>query len=391
MNAKRGRRRQPHPPAAPDLTDRIAERPASPRQRYARAVEEGELRFDAAQMNAVDAFEDLYERMVRTPEFAERRGRRFGWLGPRTSDPLRGIYLWGGVGRGKTLIMNDFLDALPFPSKLRVHFHAFMQYVHGELEALGPKRDPLSLVADGLAADTRIVCFDEFQVGDITDAMLLGRLLGALFERGVTLVATSNVEPKRLYWDGLQRSRFLPAIKLLEMHTRVLHLGRGVDYRLRALERGDTYHWPLGGEAERALDRCFEALNPSEAVEGEVLAIAGRELSTRKVGEGVAWFEFDALCAGARSSVDYMEIARRFHSVLLANIPVLDDGRLDEALRFVHFVDVLYERCVNLVVSAAAPPGALYEGKRLQARFARARSRLTEMQSREYLSRAHLA
>ena len=349
------------------------------------------MRFDAAQMNAVDAFEDLYERLVRTPEHSERRGRLLGWLGSRRSEPLRGIYLWGGVGRGKTLMMNAFLDALPFPSKLRVHFHAFMQYVHGELEALGPKRDPLSLVADGLAADTRIVCFDEFQVSDITDAMLLGRLLGALFERGVTLVATSNVEPKRLYRGGLQRSRFLPAIELLETHTRVLRLERGVDYRLRALERADTYHWPLGDEAERALDRCFEALNPSGVVDGEVLAIAGRELFTRKVGEGVVWFEFDALCASARSSVDYMEIARRFHSVLLGNIPVLDDERLDEALRFVHLVDVLYERCVNLIVSAAAPPGALYAGKRLQSRFARARSRLTEMQSREYLSRAHVA
>ena len=349
------------------------------------------MRFDAAQMNAVDAFEDLYERLLRMPEHGERRGRLLGWLGSRRSEPPRGIYLWGGVGRGKTMIMNAFLDALPFPSKLRVHFHAFMQHVHGELEALGPQRDPLSLVADGLAADTRIVCFDEFQVGDITDAMLLGRLLGALFERGVTLVATSNVEPKRLYWGGLQRSRFLPAIELLETHTRVLRLERGVDYRLRALERADTYHWPLGDEAERALDRCFEALNPSGAVDGEVLAIAGRELFTRKVGEGVVWFEFDALCASARSSVDYMEIARRFHSVLLANIPVLDDERLDEALRFVHIVDVLYERCVNLIISAAAPPGALYAGKRLQARFARARSRLTEMQSREYLSRAHVA
>ena len=388
MNAKgRGRLL----PGAAGRGGDVAAPSLSPRERFLQEIEQGRLRCDAAQVHAVHAFEDLYERMLRAPAPRERAGGLLGLLGPRRPPPVRGIYLWGGVGRGKTLIMNVFLDALPFPSKLRVHFHAFMQYVHEELEALGPKRDPLSLVADGLAADTRIVCFDEFQVSDITDAMLLGRLLEALFERGVTLVATSNTAPKRLYRDGLQRSRFLPAIKLLETHTRVLRLERGVDYRLRALERADTYHWPLGGEAERALDRCFEALNPSEAVDGEVLAIAGRELSTRKVGEGVAWFEFDALCVGARSSVDYMEIARRFHSVLLANIPVLDDGRLDEALRFVHLVDVLYERCVNLIVSAAAPPGALYTGTRLQARFARARSRLTEMQSREYLSQAHLA
>ena len=364
---------------------------ASPRERYDAEVEGGRLRFDRAQARAIDAFEELYERLLSAPSSVRGAGRFFGLLASRPPAPVPGIYLWGGVGRGKTLMMNSFFDALPFPSKLRVHFHAFMHYVHGELEALGRKQDPLGLVADGLSADTRIVCFDEFQVSDIADAMLLGRLLGALFERGVTLVATSNVEAKCLYWEGLQRSRFLPAIELLETRTRILHLEDGVDYRLQALERANTYHWPLGDGAERALTHCFAALSPSEAVEGEVLAVAGRELPTRKVGEGVAWFEFDALCATARSSVDYLEIARRFHSVLIANIPVLDDKRLDDALRFVHLVDVLYERCVNLVVSAAAPAAGLYTGKRIEARFARARSRLKEMQSCAYLSRVHIA
>ena len=363
----------------------------TPRQRFSQEIEQGGLRHDAAQMHAVHVFEDLYERMLRAPLARQRAGGLLGRLGPRRPPPVRGIYLWGGVGRGKTMIMNVFFDALPFASKLRVHFHAFMQYVHEELEALGPERDPLRLVADGLAADTRIVCFDEFQVSDITDAMLLGRLLEALFERGVTLVATSNTAPARLYWDGLQRGRFLPAIELIEIHTEVLHLESGTDYRLRALERADTYHCPLGDRAERALAHCFEALSPSGAVEGEVLAIAGRDLPTRMTGEGTAWFEFEVLCATARSSVDYMEIARRFHSVLVADIPVLDDDRLDDALRFVHLVDVLYERCVNVIVSAAAPPAALYKGKRLEARFARTRSRLVEMQTRDYLSRAHHA
>ena len=388
MNAKGSRRRLPRAAgrgggmAAPSL---------SPRQRFLQEIEQGRLRCDAAQMHTVHAFEDLYERMLRAAAPRERAGGLLGLLGSRRPPPVRGIYLWGGVGRGKTLIMNAFFDALPFPSKLRVHFHAFMQYVHEELEALGPKRDPLSLVADGLAADTRIVCFDEFQVSDITDAMLLGRLLEALFERGVTLVATSNTAPKRLYRDGLQRSRFLPAIALLETHTQVLHLESGIDYRLRALERADTYHCPLGDRADSAMALCFRALSPSDAAEGEVLAIAGRDLPARMTGEGTAWFEFEVLCATARSSVDYMEIARRFHSVLVANIPVLDDERLDDALRFVHLVDVFYERCVNLIVSAAAPPAALYTGKRLGARYARTHSRLVEMQSRDYLSRAHRA
>ena len=367
------------------------ERRLSPRRRHAREVEAGRLHRDAAQTGAVEEFQDLYERLSREAPSEERSGRFLGLLASRRPAPVRGIYLWGGVGQGKTLIMNAFFDALPFPSKLRVHFHAFMQYVHEELKALRRHRDPLRLVAEGLSADTRVVCFDEFQVSDITDAMLLGRLLGGLFERGVTLVATSNVEPRRLYWDGLQRSRFLPAIELLETHTRVLHLDGGFDYRLRVLERADTYHWPLGDEAERALALCFEALNPADAVEREVLYVAGRELPSRMVAEGIAWFEFDALCATARSSVDYIEIARRFHSVLVANVPVLDDEGLDAALRFVHLVDELYERRVNLIVSAAAPPGGLYAGKRIEARFARTRSRLTEMRSRDYLSRAHLA
>ena len=388
MNAKGSRRPTPD---APGRSGDRAKPSLTPRQRFSQELEQESLRYDAAQMRAVDAFDALYERMLRTPAPRSRAGALIGLLASQRPPPVRGIYLWGGVGRGKTMIMNAFFDALPFASKLRVHFHAFMQYVHEELEALGPRRDPLRLVADGLAADTRIVCFDEFQVSDITDAMLLGRLLEALFERGVTLVATSNTSPARLYWDGLQRSRFLPAIELIETRTEVLHLESGPDYRLRALERADTYHCPLGGGADRALARCFRALSPSGAVEGEVLAIAERDLPTRMTGEGTAWFEFEVLCATARSSVDYVEIARRFHSVLISNVPVMDDLRIDDALRFVHLVDVLYERCVNLIVSAAAPPAALYTGKRLEARYARTRSRLVEMQSRDYLSRAHVA
>ncbi len=388
MNTRGSRRR----PAAVPGGDRDTVRHSpSPRQRFSREIEQGKLRHDAAQTLAVDAFDDLYECMLRASLARSRAGALMGLLGSRRPAPVRGIYLWGGVGRGKTLIMNAFFDALPFPSKLRVHFHAFMQYVHGELEALGRHQDPLRLVADGLSEDTRIVCFDEFQVSDITDAMLLGRLLGGLFERGVTLVATSNVEPDRLYWEGLQRSRFLPAIELIKTHTRVLHLDGAIDHRLRALERADTYHWPLGDEAERALTRCFAALNPVETREGEVLEIAGREIAATRVAEGIAWFDFETLCATPRSSADYIEVARRYHTVLLANVPVLNDERQDAALRFVHLLDILYERCVNLIVSAAAAPAALYAGKRLGARFARARSRLEEMQSREYLSRAHVA
>ena len=394
MNAGGLPTQRPSPGPVPARSPGGPEPSPSPRERYARDIEQGRLCPDPAQARVVGAFQELYEHLRDLPAPGQRVGGLFGRLGARRPRPVRGIYLWGGVGQGKSLIMNAFFDSLSIPSKLRVHFHAFMQYVHDELDALGPHRDPLARVADGLSADTRIVCFDEFQVHDITDAMLLGRLLKGLFERGVTLVATSNVEPDLLYRDGLQRSRFLPAIEAIKTHTRVLHLDGETDYRLRALERADTYHWPLDKDAERALYACFEGLNPCEATEGTegtVLDIAGREVPARRTAEGIAWFEFEALCATARSSIDYIEIARRFHTVLVANVPVMDDERHDAALRFVHLVDELYERHVNLVVSAAAPPAALYVGARHEARFARTRSRLVEMQSRNYLSRPHLA
>ena len=382
---------QPSPGPLPARSPGGPEPSPSPRERYARDVAQGKLSPDPAQACVVGAFQELYEQIRDLPAPGQRVGGLFGLLGPRRPQPLRGIYLWGGVGQGKTLIMNEFFDSLSIPSKLRVHFHAFMQYVHDELDALGPHRDPLGRVAEGLSADTQVVCFDEFQVHDITDAMLLGRLLKGLFERGVTLVATSNVEPDHLYRDGLQRSRFLPAIEAIKTHTRVLRLDGETDYRLRALERADTYHWPLDADAERALALCFEGLNPREATEGAVLDIVGREVPALRTAEGIAWFEFEALCATARSSIDYIEIARRFHTVLVAKVPVMDDERHDAALRFVHLVDELYERHVNLVVSAAGPPDALYVGIRHEARFARTRSRLVEMQSRSYLSRPHLA
>lgn len=382
---------RPSPGPLPARSSGGPEPSPSPRERYARDVARGKLSPDPAQARVVGAFQELYEQVRDLPAPGQRVGGLFGLLGPRRPQPLRGIYLWGGVGQGKTLIMNEFFDSLSIPSKLRVHFHAFMQYVHDELDALGPHRDPLGRVADGLSADTQVVCFDEFQVHDITDAMLLGRLLKGLFERGVTLVATSNVEPDHLYRDGLQRSRFLPAIEAIKTHTRVLRLDGETDYRLRALERADTYHWPLDEDAERALALCFDGLNPREATEGTVLDIAGREVPALRTAEGIAWFEFEALCATARSSIDYIEVARRFHTVLVSKVPVMDDERHDAALRFVHLVDELYERHVNLVVSAAAPPAALYVGIRHEARFARTRSRLVEMQSRPYLSRPHLA
>ncbi len=365
--------------------------PRGPIQRYLAAVERGELLPDPAQAEFVSRTQVLYEELTRD---SSRRKSIFdglrGIVRERNRAPVRGLYVWGGVGRGKTLLMNYFYDALPFEGKLRIHFHAFMQYIHGELKALGQRESPLALVADGLARDTRVICFDEFHVSDIADAMILGGLLANLFERGVTLVATSNIAPDDLYKDGLQRARFSPAIELIKTHTTILELDSILDYRLRALERVEIYHHPLDHQADAALADAFEQLHPENVVDTPVIEIAGRDVAAVASAEGIAWFDFAALCETPRSAADYIEIARRFHTVLVARVPRLDDERRDSTLRFIHLIDALYERSVNLVISADAPPSALYRGQKLMEKFARAASRLEEMQTREYLAREHM-
>lgn len=362
----------------------------NPEQRYRAALEKEELLPDAAQAALVARIQSLFEALNQTSN--RPRGVFEGLRGMIRRDhrpPVKGLYVWGNVGRGKSLLVNIFYDALSFEEKLRIHFHAFMQYVHGELKALGNHQDPLALVADGLCRDTRIICFDEFHVSDIADAMILGGLLGHLFERGVTLVATSNIAPDDLYKDGLQRARFLPAIELIKVHTNVVTLDGKVDYRLRALERAEIYHCPLDDKAESALLDAFEGLSPGYVVESPVIEVAGRGINAVRAAEGIAWFAFSELCETPRSAVDYLEIARRFHTVLVSGVPLIDDQMRDSALRFVHMVDALYEHKVNLIISADAVPDSLYRGSALKVKMARAVSRLEEMQTRDYLARQH--
>ncbi len=363
----------------------------TPGQRYRVAVERGELLPDSAQAELVSRTQALYEALTRNSVKPRSilDGLR-GLIRERNVAPVKGLYIWGGVGRGKTLLVNNFHDALPFESKLRIHFHAFMQYVHGELKGLSHQENPLALVADGLARDTRVICFDEFHVSDIADAMILGGLLKRLFERGITLVATSNIAPDDLYKGGLQRARFMPAIELIKGHTRVFELDGILDYRLRALERVEIYHYPLDPQAEVGLSDAFEKLCSENVVESPAIEIAGRSVEALRAADGIAWFDFAALCETPRSATDYIEIARRFHTVLVARVPRLCNENRDSALRFIHLIDALYERSVNLVVSAEAPPSKLYTGRRLKQEFARAASRLEEMQTRDYLARQHM-
>jgi cell division protein ZapE len=310
----------------------------------------------------------------------------------------KGLYLWGRVGRGKTWLMDLFYQSLPFPERRRRHFHRFMYEVHAELRTLQNQEAPLEILAQRIAEDCRVLCFDEFFVSDIADAMILAGLLQGLFSQGVTLVATSNTRPKDLYKEGLQRERFLPAIALIEKHTDVLAMRGRVDYRLRRLTQAGTYVKSGAADSRQRLERLFAELADVDAVDGAAHAsasggtieIEGRSIPVIRQDQSIVWFSFTALCAGPRSQNDYIEIARNYQSVIVSDVPVLDSDHENEARRFIALVDELYDHHVNLIISAEAAPNELYRGERLTQQFERTVSRLTEMQSDEYLASEHI-
>jgi cell division protein ZapE len=285
--------------------------------------------------------------------------------------------------------MDMFFASLPFPEKRRRHFHRFMHDVHTELKELQNRESPLDAIAERMAGDTRVLCFDEFFVTDIADAMLLGGLFEGLFKRGVTLVATSNSPPRDLYKDGLQRQRFLPAIDLIESHVEVLNVDGSTDYRLRQLTQAGTYLLSSAPDTPRRLDALFAELAHYGATSGGTIEIEGRTIPVVRQSSSAVWFQFEAICGGPRSQDDYIEIAREYPSVMVTDIPILDALHENEARRFIALVDELYDRNVNLIVSAAAPPSELYRGTRLGFQFERTISRLIEMQSADYLAREH--
>lgn len=359
-----------------------------PLAHYRRRVERGELAADAAQARAIEALERLYRELARAPSRRGLRGSLAKLAGKRRA-PIRGLYLWGSVGRGKTFMMDLFYGALPFADKRRQHFHRFMAHVHDRLKGHRNVEDPLELVAEEIAADTRIICFDEFAVTDIADAMLLGGLFAGLFARGVTLAATSNVAPEQLYLGGLQRQRFVPTIALLKKHTEVVHVDGRTDYRLRALERADVYQTPLGDAADERLTEFFEAIAPDEGDHGGSLEILGRRIDYRRAADGVIWFDFAEICDGPRSQGDYIELSRLYQTVLVSNVPRFDATLENQARRFIALVDEFYDRRVKLILSAEAPVAEIYCGERLRHDILRTQSRLQEMQSHDYLAEAH--
>ena len=368
-----------------------ARRSLAPGEVYAAGVARGDWQQDAAQLPALAELDRIHAALAAAPP----HGLLGGWLGGALfggeRDAPRGLYLWGGVGRGKTFLVDLFYDALPLPApaRRRTHFHRFMREVHARLRAHSGERDPLAAIAREWGRELRVLVLDEFFVSDIGDAMLLGRLLDRLFAEGVVLVTTSNTPPERLYAGGLQRARFLPAIALLERHCVVLELDSPTDYRLRALTRSPVYRAPLDAQADDWLHRRWDGLTSGVPHEDGPLVIEGRAIPVRGLAEGHAWFDFDALCEGPRATTDYIELAREHHTVLLGGIPLFDGRNDDPARRFVHLVDELYDRHVNLVCTAAAAPQALYSGERLRGAFERTASRLIEMQSAEYLAQEH--
>jgi cell division protein ZapE len=369
---------------------------APPSARYAAGVARGDWNDDPGQHPVLAELDRIHAALVDAPP-PRLLDRLFGK--PVTRAP-NGLYLWGGVGRGKTFLIDLFFDGLierdgqPFRARRRTHFHRFMRDVHERLRAHVGERDPLALIAREWRRELRVLVLDEFFVSDIGDAMLLGRLLERMFDEGVILVTSSNAQPGDLYKDGLQRARFLPAIALIERHCNVLLLDSPHDYRLRALTRSPVYRAPLDSDSDAWLDTRWREIGGDSASSGGIhrdagIAIEGRRIPVRARAKGMAWFDFTALCEGPRGSADYIEIATEFHTVLLGGVPALDTTRDDAARRFITLIDELYDRHVNLICTADAAPPALYRGERLAAAFERTASRLIEMQSAEYLALEH--
>ena len=359
----------------------------TPIQRYERDLQAEQILPDIAQRQAVEALEQLYHRVVERQELAcSWRARLFG---TRRLPPTTGLYLWGGVGRGKTYLMDAFFDALPIEKKARLHFNRFMQRVHEDLTQLAGVKNPLTVIADQLVKEVHVLCFDEFYVSDIGDAMLLGGLMQLLFDRGITLVATSNIPPQDLYKDGLQRGQFIPAIKALEANVDVLNVDSGIDYRLRLLTQTDLYFCALDGDASDRLNSIFSDLTSGRKAEMGDIEINKRTLRVKGAVEGVLYCAFDVLCLQPRSASDYTRIAKEYSAVLVDELPQMDGSMEDGARRFITMVDEFYDRNIKLILAADAPMEALYIGRKLAFEFQRTLSRLIEMQSEDYLAREH--
>lgn len=370
----------------------MTESALTPWQKYQNNLQQDGFAYDSAQENAVKELQRLYDELTQPQKKLTWRIKLSAAFGKgHTSVGVQGIYFWGGVGRGKTYLVDTFHDCLPFEQKMRVHFHRFMHRIHDDMKRLAGLEDPLKAVAKQIASEARVICFDEFFVSDITDAMILATLLEELFAHNVVLVATSNIIPDELYRNGLQRARFLPAIDLINQNTRIINVDSGIDYRLRTLEQAEIYHVPSDELAITNLQRYFDQLAPIPGRSGKPILIEGRQIKAIRDTDGVVMFDFRAICDGPRSQTDYIEISKIYHTVLVANVIQMGRDCDDIARRFIAMVDEFYERKVKLIIAADVPMESLYSEGRLAFEFRRCLSRLQEMQSHHYLSLQHLA
>lgn len=366
---------------------------------YQQVLQADDFQSDEVQRTAVIALNKIQQAIIQRGSAPKTEDT--GWLGrlsrvfakrnTSVQDPLPGLYMWGGVGRGKTWLMDLFYESIPGERKLRLHFHRFMQRVHQELTELQGESDPILIIADRFKAETDLLCFDEFFVSDITDAMLLGTLMQALFKRGMTLVATSNIPPDQLYRNGLQRARFLPAIEQIIQHCEIMNVDAGIDYRMRSLTAAHLWKSPLNTETQQAMEKLFKDLSGCvySSASQVMIEINHRPMQSERITQGVAVFTFQVLCGENRSQYDYIVLSQRFHTLLLLDVPQLYSQQEDQARRFLALVDEFYERHVKLVVSAEVPLEEFYQGDRLKFEYQRCLSRLQEMQSEEYLHLPH--
>lgn len=364
----------------------------TPWQHYQQDLTRENFSHDPAQEQAVRSLQRVFDELIAAEQPVSGLTKILAVFGKKPTTSVQGLYLWGGVGRGKTYLMDTFYDALPGDKKLRAHFHRFMHQLHHDLGELKGVQDPLLTIAKKMANQYQVICFDEFFVSDITDAMLLGTLFQALFKEGVALVATSNIIPDDLYRNGLQRVRFLPAIALINKHCEILNVDSGIDYRLRTLEQAEIYHYPLDEQADLNLHNYFKQLAPESEVLTDAINIDGRLINIRQQSQGVLLANFRDMCDGPRSQRDYMEIARIYHTVLLSGLEQMGEQLTgdDIARRFLAMVDEFYERNVKLIISAQVPLENIYTQGLLNFEFRRCRSRLIEMQSHDYLTLEHL-
>ncbi|MCL1622862.1 cell division protein ZapE [Moraxella sp. Tifton1] len=359
----------------------------TPLERYQAALATGNFSEDPIQRQAMGYLDELYHQIIKM-DGDTKRGF-FASLFKSKPVPPKGLYMWGGVGRGKTWMMDMFYESLPIERKMRMHFHHFMQRVHSELVKLQGQSDPLQKVADIIHDEAVVICFDEFFVSNVSDAMILGDLFTMLFARGITLVATSNIEPAGLYKNGIHRNRFLPAIAQVEKHTVVMNIDIGVDYRLRLLKQARLYSHPLSDETADWLFERFDALSAGQAVMSAPICVGGRQIDIIKRTETMLLADFRALCMQPRSAADFIEIANDFDTVMVDNVPALTDTLMDPVRRFIYLVDEFYDRRVKLLVRAEQSILDLYQGEKLAFEIERTRSRLLEMQSEDYLAQEH--